>query len=68
MRWQIIDLILHFHTFKVQLTRELKTEDHGQRRTYANWMIEQAFADFADFSIKIFLNNDGHLDALWLRK
>ena len=45
---RILYLDMHLHRYKVLLNQE-----HGQRITYANWMIEQQAID-ADFSNRIF--------------
>lgn len=57
--WRILHLDLHLHPYKVHLTQELKPADHGQRRTYANWVLEKQAVD-ADFSNKIFFSDEAH--------
>ncbi|EFN63948.1 hypothetical protein EAG_14216, partial [Camponotus floridanus] len=57
--WRILHLDLHFHPYKVQLTQELKPVDHGMRRKYADWVLEQQAVD-GDFSTKIFFSDEAH--------
>lgn len=57
--WRILHLDLHLHPYKIQLTQELKPQDHTQRRMYANWVIEQQAID-NDFSNKIFFSDEAH--------
>lgn len=57
--WRILHLDLHLHPCKVQLTQELKPADHGMRRTYADWVLEQQRLD-DDFSHRIFFSDEAH--------
>lgn len=57
--WRILHLDLHLHPYKVQITQELKPADHGQRRTYANWVLEQQALN-EDFSNNIFFSDEAH--------
>ncbi|KAH0999071.1 hypothetical protein HUJ05_003320 [Dendroctonus ponderosae] len=57
--WRILQLGLKLHPYKVQLTQELKPQDNRQRRTYANWVIEQQAVD-DNFSNRIFFSDEAH--------
>lgn len=57
--WRILHQDLHLHPYKIQLTQELKPRDHGQRRIYADWVLEQQEVD-ADFSKKVLFSDEAH--------
>jgi len=40
--WRILRLDLDLHPYKIQLTQELKINDHRQRRVFADWDLELA--------------------------
>lgn len=50
---------LRLHAYKVQLTQELKPNDHAQRREFVEWIIEHQQVD-PDFSKKIILSDEAH--------
>ncbi|XP_050310837.1 uncharacterized protein LOC126747933 [Anthonomus grandis grandis] len=50
---------LKLHAYKIQLTQELKPQDHGQRRTFAAWALEQLQVDPA-FARKIIFSDEAH--------
>lgn len=50
---------LHLYAYKIQLTQELKPADHGQRRNFANWILEQQQVDDA-FPNKIIFSDEAH--------
>lgn len=50
---------LSLKAYKVQLTQALKPADHGQRRTFVNWLLEMQEAD-ADFFKKIIFSDEAH--------
>ena len=39
--WHILHLDLHLHSYKVQLTQQLKPSDHSQRCRYVDCVLEQ---------------------------
>jgi len=39
--WRILRRDLGLHPYKIQLTQELKINDHRQRRVFADWVLEQ---------------------------
>lgn len=39
--WRILHKDLALKAYKVQLTQELLPQDHGMRRDFANWILEQ---------------------------
>lgn len=43
--WRILRKDLGLHPYKIQLVQELKPQDHGMRRTFADWALEQLEAD-----------------------
>ncbi|XP_047530402.1 uncharacterized protein LOC125066384 [Vanessa atalanta] len=50
---------LSLHPYKIQLTQELKVNDHRQRRVFADWALEQLEVD-ADFGKKIIFSDEAH--------
>ena len=50
---------LHLHPYTVQLTKQLKSADHSQRRRYVEWVLEQQAVD-GNFSNKIFFSDEAH--------
>ena len=56
---RILTADLRLHAYKVQLTQELKPNDHAQRRAFVEWIIEHQQVD-ADFSSKIILSDEAH--------
>jgi len=39
--WRILRRDLGLHPYKIQLTQELKVNDHRQRRVFVDWVLEQ---------------------------
>jgi len=39
--WRILCRDLSLHRYKIQLTQELKVNDHRQRHVFADWILEQ---------------------------
>lgn len=60
--WRIMRRDLGLHPYKVQLTQELKPNDHRQRRVFADWALEHLAAD-PDFGKKIIFSDEAHF---WL--
>ena len=60
--WRILHYDLHLHPYKVQLTQELKPNDHRLRREFANWALEHLEGD-PDFGKKIIFSDEAHF---WL--
>ena len=50
---------LHLDAYKIQLTQELHPEDHAQRRTFSNWILEHQQIE-CDFSKKIIFTDEAH--------
>ena len=50
---------LSLYAYKVQLTQELKPDDHLKRRTFVNWVHEQRQTN-DDFSQKIIFSDEAH--------
>lgn len=59
---RILHLNLGMHPYKIQLTQELKINDHRQRRIFADWALEQLEVD-PDFGRKIIFSDEAHF---WL--
>lgn len=57
--WRILRRDLGLHPYKIQLTQELKVNDHRQRRVFADWALEQLEAD-PDFGRKIIFSDEAH--------
>jgi len=38
--WRILHRDLGLHPYKIQLIKELKVNDHRQRRVFADWVLE----------------------------
>ena len=60
--WRILRKDLGLFPYKIQLTQELKPNDHLQRRQFADWALEQLEIDL-DFGKKIIFSDEAHL---WL--
>lgn len=60
--WRILRKDLGLHPYKIQLTQELKPQDHGSRRTFADWVLEQLETD-PHFGEKIIFSDEAHF---WL--
>ncbi|KYN30724.1 hypothetical protein ALC56_14968 [Trachymyrmex septentrionalis] len=56
---RILTKDLCLHAYKIQLTQQLKPNDHTQRREFVEWIIEHQQMD-ADFSSKIILSDEAH--------
>lgn len=65
--WQILHKDLGLHPYKIQLVQEIKPEDHGMRRTFADWALDRlkkdplfyrkiVFSDEAHFCLSGFVN------------
>ena len=54
---------LCFYAYKIQLTQQLKPNDHEQRREFVEWIINREKVD-ASFSSKIILST---FSPRWLR-
>lgn len=57
--WRILRRDLGLHPYKIQLTQELKANDHRQRREFAQWAVDQLAAD-QDFGKKIIFSDEAH--------
>ena len=60
--WRTLRKDLILHPYKIQLTQELKPNDHSFRRRFADWAIEQLEVD-ANFGKKIIFIDEAHF---WL--
>ncbi|KYM87989.1 hypothetical protein ALC53_03207 [Atta colombica] len=71
--WRILRQDLDVHPFKIQLTQELKINDHRQRCVFADWVLKQLevnpnfvkqiiFSDEAHFWMNEYVNKTGHRD------
>ena len=60
--WGILRKDLGLFPYKVQLTQELKPNDHLHRRQFADWAREQLEID-SDFGKKIIFTDEAHF---WL--
>ncbi|CAF1523416.1 unnamed protein product [Didymodactylos carnosus] len=60
--WRILRKDLGLHPYKIQLTQELKPNDHSLRRRFADWALEQLEVD-ANFGKKIIFSDEAHF---WL--
>ena len=60
--WRILRKDLGLHPYKIQLTQELKPNDHSLRRRFADWVLEQLEVD-ANFGKKIIFSDEAHF---WL--
>lgn len=56
---RILTKDLHMHAYKMQLLQELKPQDHGQRREFVNWVLENQQED-DDFSKSIIFSDEAH--------
>ena len=56
--WRIMHKDLALKAYKIQLTQELKPQDHSMRRNFANWILEQN----NDFSQKIIFSDEAHFE------
>lgn len=50
---------MHLHPFKIQLTQELKPNDHLKRRVFVDWVLENQQVD-GDFVKKIIFSDEAH--------
>lgn len=57
--WRILRRDLGLHPYKIQLTQELKVNDHRQRRVFADWALERMEFD-ADCGKKIIFSDEAH--------
>ena len=60
--WRILRKDLGLHPYKIQLTQELKPNDHSLRREFADWVLEH-LEDDANFGRKIIFSDEAHF---WL--
>lgn len=60
--WRILHLDLKLHPYKIQLTQELKPNDHLMRRRFANWALENLEAN-PNFAQNIIFSDEAHF---WL--
>ena len=60
--WRILCKDLGLHPYKIQLTQELKPNNHPLRRKFADWALEQLEVD-ANFGKKIIFSDEAHF---WL--
>jgi len=57
--WRILRRDLSLHLYKIQLTQELKINDHRQRRVFADWVLEQLEVN-PNFPKQIILSDEAH--------
>jgi len=65
--WRILRRDLDLHSYKIQLTQELKVNDYRQRRVFADWILEQLevnpnFAKQIIFSDKVHFWMNGYVN------
>lgn len=58
---RILKLDLKLHAYKVQLTQQIKIRYHYQRKTFAEWTLNQLEED-EDFLKKIIFSDEAHFD------
>lgn len=56
---RILKKDLRVHPYKIQLTQELKTIDHGKRREFVNWFLEMERND-TNFHRDIIFSDEAH--------
>jgi len=57
--WRILRRDLDLHPYKIQLTQELKVNDHRQRRVFADWVLEQLEIN-PNFAKQIIFSDEAH--------
>ena len=57
--WRILRKDLGLHPYKIQMTQELKQNDHSLRRRFADWALEQLEVN-ANFGKKIIFSDEAH--------
>lgn len=57
--WRILRRDLGLHPYKIQLTQELKVNDHRQRRSFGDWALERLEED-PNFGRKIIFSDEAH--------
>ncbi|CAK9831720.1 Transposable element Tc3 transposase [Anthophora retusa] len=57
--WRILHRDLGLHSYKIQLTEELKPADHYMRREFTDWVLGQLETD-PDFPTKIIFSDEAH--------
>lgn len=60
--WRILRKDLGLYPYKIQIVQELKPNDHLERRTFADWALEQLETD-PNFGQKIIFSDEAHF---WL--
>ncbi|CAK9834549.1 hypothetical protein ANTRET_LOCUS11064 [Anthophora retusa] len=60
--WRILRKDLGMHPYKIQLTQELKPQDHQARRTFTDWALQQLQTD-PNFGEKVIFSDEAHF---WL--
>ncbi|VVC36031.1 Major facilitator superfamily domain,Major facilitator, sugar transporter-like [Cinara cedri] len=59
LTWRILRRDLGLHPHKIQLTQELKINDHRQRRLFADWVSERLEED-PNFGRKVVFSDEAH--------
>ena len=59
LTWWILRRGLGLHPYKIQLTQELKVNDHRQRRVFADWVLEQLEVN-PNFAKQIIFSDEAH--------
>ncbi|KAJ8938008.1 hypothetical protein NQ318_022941 [Aromia moschata] len=57
--WRILRWYLGLNPYKIQLTQELKVNDHKQRRLFTDWASERLEED-PNFGRKIIYSDEAH--------
>lgn len=57
--YRVLTKYLHLHAYKVQLTQELKSTDHGKRRQFYDWILEME-QENQGFGKHIFFSDEAH--------
>jgi len=57
--WRILRQDLGLHPYKIQLTQELKVNDHRQRRVFADWVLEHLEVN-PNFAKQIIFSDEAH--------
>jgi len=62
--WRILRRDLGLHSYKLQLTQELKINDHRQHRVFADWVLEQLEVN-PNFAKQIIFSDETHF---WMNR
>ena len=60
---RILTKDLHMNAYKIQLTQELKPNDHSERRNFAEWVLGMQQVD-ENFVSNLMFSDEAHLDLM----